>query len=80
MKPIYLLFLVLALVGVSRGKQTHGLVSCLVSNRNGIRYDSIALWTSVTKFTVCGRDGVEASNCEFWNASTQSDLVCSCSA
>ena len=31
-----------------------------------------------SKFTVCGRDEVEASNCEFWSASTQSDLVCSC--
>ena len=38
----------------------------------------IALWPSASKFTVCGRDEVEASNCEFWSASTQSDLVCSC--
>ena len=25
----------------------------------------IALWPSASKFTVCGRDEVEASNCEF---------------
>ena len=31
------------------------------------------------KIHICGRDEVEASNCEFWNASTQGDLVCSCS-
>ena len=31
------------------------------------------------KFTVCGRDEVEASNCEFRSASTQSDLGYSCS-
>ena len=38
----------------------------------------IALWPSASKFTVCGRDEVEASNWEFWSASIQSDLVCSC--
>ena len=43
-----------------------------------IRNILIALWPSASKFTVCGRDEVEASNCEFWSASTQSDLVCSC--
>ena len=40
---------------------------------------NIALWPSASKFTDCGRDEVEASNCEFWSASTKSDLVCSCS-
>ena len=29
-----------------------------------------ALWPSATKFTVCGRDEVEASNCVFWKTST----------
>ena len=27
--------------------------------------NTIALWLSASKFTVCGRDEVEASNCEF---------------
>ena len=37
--------------------------------------NNIAMCPIATKFTVCGRDEVEASNCKLWSASTQSDFV-----